>query len=145
MIDKFNIRVYGILLKDNKILVSHENIDGFSMTKLPGGGLEFGEGPVECLIREFKEELDVTIRVKQLLHTTENFVQSFFKKNEQLLAIHYLVESDDEIANLQTTQATNLGRKNIHKFEWVELENLNLKSFTFDMDKLALNRFLELI
>jgi 8-oxo-dGTP diphosphatase len=144
MIDKFNIRVYGIWLKDNKILVSHENIDGFSMTKLPGGGLEFGEGPVECLIREFKEELDVTIRVKQLLHTSENFVQSVFKKNEQVLAIHYLVESDDEIANLQTTQATNLGRENVHKFEWVELNKLDLDTFTFEMDKLALNRFFEL-
>ena len=32
---------------------------------------------------EFKEELDVTIRLDRLLHTTTNFIQSAFKKDEQ--------------------------------------------------------------
>lgn len=144
MIDKFNIRVYGIWLKDNKILVSNENIDGFKMTKLPGGGLEFGEGPVECLIREFKEELAVDITVKQLVHTTESFVQSAFRKNEQVIAIHYWAESNDEIASLTTVQSTNLGGDNHHLFEWVNVNELDIEKFTFEMDKLALNRFLEL-
>jgi ADP-ribose pyrophosphatase YjhB (NUDIX family) len=83
MANKFNVRVYGIWLKDNKILMSNENIEGFKMLKLPGGGLEYGEGPIDCVLREFKEELDVTIRLDRLLHTTTNFIQSAFKKDEQ--------------------------------------------------------------
>ena len=38
---KFNVRVYGIWIKSDKILLSHENIDGYAMTKFPGGGLEY--------------------------------------------------------------------------------------------------------
>mgnify|MGYP001585118814 CR=1 FL=1 len=91
MIDSFNIRVYGVLLQEDKILVSHENIDGFKMIKLPGGGLEFGEGAKDCIVREYKEELDLDISVVQLLHCTEGFVKSAFRKNEQVMAIHYLV------------------------------------------------------
>ncbi len=37
MVNKFNIRVYGIWLKGDKILMSNENIEGFKMLKLPGG------------------------------------------------------------------------------------------------------------
>ena len=83
MVNKFNIRVYGIWLKGDKILMSNENIEGFKMLKLPGGGLEYGEDPIDCVLREFKEELDVTIRLDRLLHTTTNFIQSAFKKDEQ--------------------------------------------------------------
>ena len=63
-IDRFTIRVYGILMDERKrILLSDEFIRGDYFTKFPGGGMEFGEGTRDCLKREFKEEtgLDVTI------------------------------------------------------------------------------------
>ena len=44
---RFNIRVYGILIQEGKILVTDEIRSGVKMTKFPGGGLEFGEGIVE--------------------------------------------------------------------------------------------------
>ena len=48
----FNLRVYGILLGENKkVLVSDEFIRGNYYTKFPGGGLEFGEGTRDCLKR----------------------------------------------------------------------------------------------
>ena len=49
----FNVRVYGVLLDDEKrLLVSDEFIRGQYITKLPGGGLEIGEGTRDCLQRE---------------------------------------------------------------------------------------------
>jgi ADP-ribose pyrophosphatase YjhB (NUDIX family) len=140
MVNKFNIRVYGIWQKENKILVSRENIDGFEMLKLPGGGLEFGEGPQDCVVREFAEELGVSVVVQDLLHTTENFVQSAFRKTEQVIAIHYRVHCDDEIKSYNTIQTTNVGRQNIHHFEWMELDNELMAQFTFDMDRAALRK-----
>lgn len=60
----FNIRVYGILLdENNRLLVSDEFIRGNYFTKLPGGGLEFGEGTRECLKREFMEETGLEVEV----------------------------------------------------------------------------------
>ena len=50
----FNIRVYGVLVNENRqVLVSDELIRGKYYTKFPGGGLEYGEGTRDCLRREF--------------------------------------------------------------------------------------------
>lgn len=140
MVSKFNIRVYGVWQKGNKILVSNENIDGFKMLKLPGGGLELGEGPVECVIREYKEELNIDVKIVGLLHTTSGFLQSAFRENEQVIAIHYLVKCEDNIKSYDTVQTTNVGRQNIHHFEWKELNDELLSQFTFQMDREALDQ-----
>ena len=53
----FIIRVYGIYIDPDKgILVSDELVNGKYITKFPGGGLEFGEGTIDCLKREMVEE-----------------------------------------------------------------------------------------
>jgi ADP-ribose pyrophosphatase YjhB (NUDIX family) len=142
MVSKFNVRVYGIWLKGDKILISNENIDGFKMLKLPGGGLEYGEGPVECVIREFQEELGVSVEVNRLLHTTETFISSAFKRHEQVIAIHYLVTSNDAIASMEITQPTRLGGTNYHIFEWCTLNAELLTKLTFEMDRQALIRLM---
>jgi hypothetical protein len=50
----FTIRVYGLLIHNGFMLVSDELIRGHRITKFPGGGLEFGEGTKDCLIREIR-------------------------------------------------------------------------------------------
>ena len=60
----FNVRVYGILIDEkNRLLVSDEFIRGEYFTKLPGGGLEFGEGTRDGLQREFLEETGLQVSV----------------------------------------------------------------------------------
>ena len=71
---RFNIRVYGLLIEDGKVLVSDELIKGKGITKFPGGGLEFGEGTIEALKREFREELDTEIHIRRHYYTTDFYV-----------------------------------------------------------------------
>jgi ADP-ribose pyrophosphatase YjhB (NUDIX family) len=79
MENKFNIRVYGLLINHNQeILLSDEELNGKRFTKFPGGGLEFGEGLLEGLKREFMEECNMEIEINSHFYTTDFFVQSIF-------------------------------------------------------------------
>lgn len=95
MIDKINVRVYAAAVKDGKVLTLFEEYAGEKLVKLPGGGLEFGEGILDCLHREFEEELNAKIKIVEHLYTQENFQVSKFRDNEQLLTIYYIVEIEN--------------------------------------------------
>jgi len=79
------------------VLVCKEQYLGKDLLKFPGGGLEFGEGLLECLHREWKEELDISIRIVRHVYTTEDFVQSVFDQNDQLLSVYALTFPIDQI------------------------------------------------
>ena len=89
----FNIRIYGILVNDQKqVLVSDELIlNNYEVTKFPGGGLELGEGPADCLVRECREEMNAEVKVTGHLYTTDFFQQSAFNEHHQLISIYYLL------------------------------------------------------
>ena len=90
---RFTLRVYGILINENKqVLVSDEFIRGQYYTKFPGGGLEFGEGTRDCLKREFKEEMDLEVEVGEHLYTTDFYQMSAFNPSHQIVSIYYLVK-----------------------------------------------------
>ncbi|WP_374443248.1 NUDIX domain-containing protein [Epilithonimonas sp.] len=118
MIDKINIRVYALCIKDKKILALHEEYAGDFLIKLPGGGLEFGESTIECLKREFQEELNLDIEVKDHFYTQDDFLVSRFRDNEQLLTVYYLAEilNEEDLLILDPC---------IEKTEWIPLEGEN--------------------
>ena len=94
----FNVRVYGILIGENKqVLVSDELIRGGYYTKFPGGGLEFGEGTRDCLKREFKEEMDLDVSVGDHLYTTDYFQMSAFNPEHQIISIYYFAHALEPI------------------------------------------------
>jgi 8-oxo-dGTP diphosphatase len=96
---EFNIRVYGILQDEKKrVLVSDEYIRGMLITKFPGGGLEFGEGTRDCLVREFMEELNLKVEVGNHIYTTDFFQMSAFNPKYQIISIYYEVKALEPIA-----------------------------------------------
>jgi 8-oxo-dGTP pyrophosphatase MutT (NUDIX family) len=88
----FNIRIYGILINENReVLMADEYIRGGLYTKFPGGGLEFGEGTRDCLAREFMEEMNLKVRVDEHIYTTDYFQMSAFNPSHQIISIYYRV------------------------------------------------------
>lgn len=133
----FNIRVYGILVQDSNVLVSDEYIKGKNITKFPGGGLEYGEGTKECLIREFKEELNLKIEVLSHFYTTDFFVNSAFNNQSQVISIYYYVKALENL-NFKTsiTQFDFTEKKEgAQSMRWIPLKSVSESDFTFIIDK----------
>lgn len=135
----FNIRVYGILIRDKKdVLVTDEEIHDLSFTKFPGGGLEFGEGLTDCLKREFLEELQLPIVINELCYLTEHFQQSAFIENEQVISIYYYVEASKN--NLDEFQK-RYGQIYVNeKPHWIPIIELKEIDFMFPIDKIVANK-----
>lgn len=144
---RFNIRIYGILINEQKqVLVSDEFIRGNYYTKFPGGGLEFGEGTRDCLKREFKEEMDLTVEVGDHIYTTDYFQMSAFRPDHQIISIYYFAKAlekikvplrnkifdfDDE--QMKVYEET----KEIETFRFINRENFSSESVTLPIDKIV--------
>ncbi len=70
---KLRVRVCGILIKENQILLArHDGLgDAGQLWIPPGGGVEFGEPLNNALQREFLEETGLAVEVKNLLMVSE--------------------------------------------------------------------------
>ncbi|SHL10661.1 NUDIX domain-containing protein [Chryseobacterium polytrichastri] len=135
MIDKINVRVYACAVKDKKVLTLFEEYVGEALMKFPGGGLEYGEGLIECLHREFDEELNVKVEIVEHLYTQEDFLVSRFRKNEQLLTIYYIVNITNEEDFLIMDPC-------IEKTEWVSIDRPD-NPFSLPIDKIVFDKLKE--
>lgn len=117
-IDKINVRAYAACIQDDKILVLDEYYAGTPLVKFPGGGLELGESLTECLKREFMEELNLEIEVKNHLYTQDDFLASRFRTNEQLLTVYYHVN----ILNIENLRIVD---PSIQSVNWISLTQKN--------------------
>lgn len=128
IIDRFNIRVYALLIEDGKIMILKEPYAGEILYKFPGGGIEFGEGIIAGLRRELKEELNLELKNYKHFYTQEEFLVSKFRKNEQLLTIYYRIEIED-------IEALQMLDNNIEKIIWVPLNELSPQHVNLPIDK----------
>jgi 8-oxo-dGTP diphosphatase len=142
----FNVRVYGILLDgDKRLLVSDEFIRGGYFTKLPGGGLEFGEGTRDCLKREFMEETGLEVEVGEHIYTTDFFQISAFNNKDQIISIYYYVSA---VAPASLTTKTKLFDFEPHQvkdpngesevFRWVAWNDIHEDIMSLPIDKIVM-------
>jgi len=75
---KFEIRVRGIIEKNNNFLVCKHKDKNKDYYFLPGGHVEFGETGEKAIIRELKEELVISIKNVSLIGGMEDI---FTKEN----------------------------------------------------------------
>jgi 8-oxo-dGTP diphosphatase len=138
----FVIRVYGVIINNrNEVLITDEFQLNREMTKFPGGGLLFGEGPVDCLRREFSEECNGQ-EIKNIRHfyTTDYFQKALFYKNHQLISIYYM-------ADLKLPLRFKISEKPFdfdtmlngnQSFRWLNLASATSDMLSFPVDQLVL-------
>lgn len=124
---RFNIRVYGICIEGGKLLVIREKIRGRWFTKLPGGGLELGEGIHDCLKREWQEELGQEIDIARHFYTTDFFQPSAFD-DSQVISIYYLVKAKSGLAKIVERDMELL---------WLPLDEVSEETFDLPIDKVV--------
>ena len=127
----FNIRIYGILIENNKILIVKEPFMGNLIYKFPGGGMEFGEGTIDCLKREFKEELNLDIEIEKHLYTQYFFLVSALNKNEQIFMVYYKVKAKD-IQQLENKESDN------QELKWIDLSPNVAENLSLPTDRLVI-------
>jgi ADP-ribose pyrophosphatase YjhB (NUDIX family) len=138
----FNVRVYGIMINEQKqVLVSDEYIRGGYYTKFPGGGLEFGEGTLECLVREWQEELSQDVEIVEHIYTTDFFQISAFDNLTQIISIYYLVKPTSAftapLLNVPFDFTIPEGVTQVEGVRWINWNDFSSEVITLPIDKVV--------
>lgn len=131
---RFNIRVYGIWLHEQQLLLNEELIKGSRIIKFPGGGLQLGEGMHEGLKREWMEELNMDIEIIDHFYTTDFYQPSAFD-DSQVISVYYMVQGNDPAAIINAMPN--------EKTYWHPLAELQKDSFTLPIDKIVGEKILD--
>ncbi len=135
---KFNVRVYGLVINENnELLVTDEYCQNRFMTKFPGGGLEFGEGLIEGLKREFLEECNEHVEILEHFYTTDFFVESMFSGGGQLISIYYRCrfKQQPQFTALNSPFENMPEINDTVGFRWVPLSEITPEHVTYPIDR----------
>lgn len=137
----FNIRVYGLLFnKMHQVLLTDEYRLNIYMTKFPGGGLKPGEGTIDCLKRECKEELgQEPVHIKHFYTTDFYQPTSYLDRQQQLISIYYTGLLQEPFAFSTTRKAFNFPEiEGMQSFRWADIMKLKEHDLTMPIDKIVL-------
>jgi ADP-ribose pyrophosphatase YjhB (NUDIX family) len=134
---KFNVRVYGLLINPkSQILLSDEEEYGFRFSKFPGGGLEYGEGLIDALKREFIEECEIDVEVLEHFYTTDFYIKSAFN-DSQIISVYYLVKPLSELKLNFKEKEFDFDTTGdlLQAFRWKDIHSLTASDVTFPTDQ----------
>ena len=137
--------VYGLIIKDNKILLIHKNggpYDG--KLDLPGGTIEFCERPIETLKRELEEEVGIEV-IKVELFDADSVAFSW-SWQEEILKVHHtgifykVIDFKNEVKNKMEVNEINDDSLGAEFFEINKLTKDHLSALAIiELEKLGYN------
>lgn len=138
-IDKLQFRpsVYGILIEENKILMSRQ-WDGYDF---PGGGIEIDETIEEALKREFHEETGIQVEPIMPIHSETDFFNPDYTDKYKgqfwnCIMIYYLVKKTGGELSTENFCDTELEYADMP--EWMELDKIYNSKFFNSVDSVKL-------
>ena len=99
MIEKIRprVRVAGILIEDDRILLIEHTKNNKKYWLVPGGGVDWGESAAEALIREFKEETGLDIEVEKFLFISETIAPD---KQKHVINLYFKIKKAENYSNI---------------------------------------------
>jgi 8-oxo-dGTP diphosphatase len=132
MMNQWNIRVYVFAIYNNHFLVLHEPFSGKMVNKLPGGGVEFGESPINTINREFQEEFGIILEQKPQLVYVDEWPQVHpVHQHQQLLTMYYKLSLHSDKITLMDDSIKN--------YQWLSFSKESEQCLDLPFDKRALN------
>lgn len=110
----------ALIIHQGRVLAAQrsEGMDLPGKWEFPGGKVEAGEDPRDCLVREIHEELSIEIDVKQALAPSDF---SYPRKTIRLLPF-LAVWRGGKISLLEHSQVTWLDRESLFSVDWAEAD-----------------------
>ena len=137
-----HLGAYGLILKDNKILLINKSggpYDG--KLDLPGGTIEWGETPEAALIRELEEEVGINIieyelfdgnavtiewthknKIEQIHHIGFFYIIKNFKND--IKSDILITKQNDDSKGAKFYEISNLKKSDLSAIAQIELEKL---------------------
>ena len=139
---KTHVGAYGVIIKDNKIILVKKARGGYKgKLDLPGGGIEHTELPEEALKREIMEEAGINITNYKLLDVVATNIKWEMDPNlwEDLhhIGILYTVDTNELFLK---NEADGLDSNGANWYNITELNKKELSPFTIlALEKLGYN------
>ena len=105
------VRCRAVIINEGKLLTVRHT--GKNFLALPGGHLEFGEGPKECVHREVVEELGIVPVVGRVMYIN-TFVDG---DSKQSIEFFFEIKNSAEYVDLENTHRSHAHE--IDQYVWV--------------------------
>jgi ADP-ribose pyrophosphatase YjhB (NUDIX family) len=121
---RFNYRVAGIIIHDNKLLVMKDEHSAYYY--LPGGRVAMKELSEDAIVREIKEELNAEVKVNRILWVNENFFyEEYCDENFHEICFYYLIDlTDNELLDKGDEFIFKENGEYIHAFYWKDINKI---------------------
>jgi len=119
------VRVAGLVMESDKILVLSYNYPNGRIYALPGGNIEAGEFAPQTLVREFREELGLEVQVGALQFVGEMQAQAHVGQT-----LHLIFQA----TILEGTPLLNAEETSAESFVWLDREAIPDVAMYPDLD-----------
>lgn len=124
---KFNFRVAGIFLHDNKMFVMNDERGSYDY--LPGGRVKLNESVEDAIKREIKEELDFVPEIERPLWFNQSFfTEQMSKVDYHELCIYFLLKTPQQLID-RGNSFTVIEDPHTFNYKWVNVDDLKNMDF----------------
>ena len=121
--DKFNYRVCAVIISDGKLLAMHDERSPYYY--LPGGRVKLGETAEQAVLREVREELEITPAIVRPLWLNQAyFTEDVDHLHYHELCVYFLLDISQTDLLSRGDRFTLHEHDHTHVFEWLLFERL---------------------